>query len=823
MSQTKAQLIDPVDGTIVNADINASAAIAGTKISPNFGSQNIVTTGAVDAVGVTIGGNTPSLNFNDANDNPDFRFLVNSNSFILEDTTNTANRLVVNSSGNVGIGTSSPTSAGSYSKFVQISDNNSASIAISRSASGTAHTLELGAFSGASLIESTGATSLRFKTNSSERMRLDSSGNLLVGASSYGGGGSSPKFYISTTSDRAVKIHNTNTATSSLQITNAFSGQGDDNGIQIAMLANGDALIQNVESGSLRFSTSSTERMRIDNAGKIGIGTVSPSNIIHATGSNSSTGYQFINTHATDGFGVRIVGGGTTADRYALRVDDAAENERFRVNANGNVGIGTASPEATLHEKITTSKTNSIEHMLILEHLSSGTTTTGFGAGIRFRGERNNGVMQNIGDINLEADVNSGSNISCAMVFKPGVAGVVTEHMRLTSEGKLGIGISSSIDRPLHIVNNGGALVKMEANYSGSVTGIEGVLTAAGANRYVLGMYGKVVNTSNSESGVARIRFYNEQASPTTSDSPGYITFDTTNDGSGTPTEKVRITSAGFLGIGAAANTGAQIDIQGNSEYNTHIRLRSYQGGAVVEHWNGRGISDNSDTGRLGVGKNGNALIYTSASGSPITAFAIGNSDAKPLIFSTGNAEKVRVDGGSTPTLLIGQTTAGADANGWTLRGAIQTSSVRFTSTDVRTMFFMSSYHSTGSASTKFAFHSNGELQATNTTIQPFSSERRTKKNIVALNLEKAWNTLRDTPFYTFNFKDEIEGTRLHHGPIVDECPEDLIVPTQKEDEVGIINTVNTEKLQYRAYSALQQALKRIETLESEVATLKAA
>ena len=33
------------DGTIVNADINASAAIAGTKISPDFGSQNVTTTG----------------------------------------------------------------------------------------------------------------------------------------------------------------------------------------------------------------------------------------------------------------------------------------------------------------------------------------------------------------------------------------------------------------------------------------------------------------------------------------------------------------------------------------------------------------------------------------------------------------------------------------------------------------------------------------------------------------------------------------------------------------------------------------------------------
>ena len=34
-----------VDGAIVNAYINASAAIAGTKIDPDFGSQNIETTG----------------------------------------------------------------------------------------------------------------------------------------------------------------------------------------------------------------------------------------------------------------------------------------------------------------------------------------------------------------------------------------------------------------------------------------------------------------------------------------------------------------------------------------------------------------------------------------------------------------------------------------------------------------------------------------------------------------------------------------------------------------------------------------------------------
>lgn len=44
------------DGTIVNADVNASAAIDGTKINPNFGSQNIATSGTVDGRDVSVDG-----------------------------------------------------------------------------------------------------------------------------------------------------------------------------------------------------------------------------------------------------------------------------------------------------------------------------------------------------------------------------------------------------------------------------------------------------------------------------------------------------------------------------------------------------------------------------------------------------------------------------------------------------------------------------------------------------------------------------------------------------------------------------------------------
>jgi hypothetical protein len=51
------------DGTIVNADINDSAAIAGTKISPDFGSQNIATTGNVSIGGTNLNMSTAYIDF----------------------------------------------------------------------------------------------------------------------------------------------------------------------------------------------------------------------------------------------------------------------------------------------------------------------------------------------------------------------------------------------------------------------------------------------------------------------------------------------------------------------------------------------------------------------------------------------------------------------------------------------------------------------------------------------------------------------------------------------------------------------------------------
>jgi hypothetical protein len=114
------------DNTIVNADVSSSAAIAGTKISPDFGSQNIVTTGRV-GIGttsldprkiLTIVHTDPEIQIRDSGDPSGDTWEIHANAFnednfgIVRFEGNSprgSKSVVVTRDGNVGIGTSSPT------------------------------------------------------------------------------------------------------------------------------------------------------------------------------------------------------------------------------------------------------------------------------------------------------------------------------------------------------------------------------------------------------------------------------------------------------------------------------------------------------------------------------------------------------------------------------------------------------------------------------------------------------------------------------------------------------------------------------------------
>ena len=92
-----------VDGAIVNADINASAAIAGTKISPNFGSQAITTTGNCTFSDVTLENAQPSLILSDNNAESDFALQNRGGVFTVRDIDNNSNRFQIASNGNISV------------------------------------------------------------------------------------------------------------------------------------------------------------------------------------------------------------------------------------------------------------------------------------------------------------------------------------------------------------------------------------------------------------------------------------------------------------------------------------------------------------------------------------------------------------------------------------------------------------------------------------------------------------------------------------------------------------------------------------------------
>jgi hypothetical protein len=239
----------------------ASPAITGadTDTGLSFGTDTVnINTGGVTRATVNSSGNlgigttspdqplhiksnTPYIKFEDDNDNQDWQIEARS-FFSIYDVTDSAHRLVIDGDGNVGINKSDP----SYPLVARRTD---ASGIVAEFANSSGYGLFIGQASatGEAYLRTGTGQALAFKTNGdNERMRIDSSGNLFI--HSTNSSGSNGRIYT-----------NKSTNHTTLEI-NQNSGSGTE---MITFRNSGSQIGQITQSGSgVSYGTSSDYRLK---------------------------------------------------------------------------------------------------------------------------------------------------------------------------------------------------------------------------------------------------------------------------------------------------------------------------------------------------------------------------------------------------------------------------------------------------------------------------------------------------------------------------------------------------------------------------------
>ena len=407
------------------------------------------------------------------------------------------------------------------------------------------------------------------------------------------------------------------------------------------------------DANTFRIVTGGSEALRVDSSQNLGIGTTSPSEKLEVAG-KIKTGGQVRAGSYLEAFPSFSFANDTDTGMFS-DTDNQLEfstggSSRLSIDSSGQVGIGTSSPDSTLHIK--TSVDNSVAQGLVIER--SANTDKGY-------------INYNGGAFQIR------STVGDPIAFGETDA----EHMRIAPDGNIGIGTSSPSEK-LEVAGNikvgSGGIVKSDTfNNRANTANIiyrSGSTTIVGnnANALVVADAGNVgigktsptstleVAKSDRDNGVTLTLTNTYSGSDwATGDNIGTIDFRTDDSSTSQPIRgRIQLTTGTLTGGNWASPNQMAFSVADGNTLSEAMRIDNSGNVGIGTTAPDRQLSINDFSG------NGTLSINASTSGASTVYFADGSSgtsiyagyiqyshaDNSMQFATNGGSERMRIDSG---------------------------------------------------------------------------------------------------------------------------------------------------------------------------------